>query len=476
MPENDTNLDSILRHNDVRIQDVRIISLTGLNISIMEHFHYFELHEDIFSQNISGRLSILDASNLPKNLALSGQEMLFITFGSPGTDTITQGFVIDKISERIILKDGSSTLYDIFFVFPTFINSILNTVNKSYSGKISETVRDIWNNNINPDNSEDAIKLFTEPTVGDHNVVIPGWHPIPTINWLCKRAVGVSNKTKADYIFYQDLDGFKFVSLSSLFSRDVVQVYENFPGRAGMSRDEETDSPDLGKAQRNIEKMVIKGFDNSREIMKGTFASKMMIHDITTKSFESFGYSYAENFDAENSLNGHSLQPMLASFYSPHLNSKQYLIPRQSGLFGGVSTLQLDSGGTMEVIDNPNNDRSEWWVQTHDANINQFKYSSVEIVVQGDTNRRIGDKVILIFGDTTNVGTEDAAAVPVDKEVSGNYIISKIKHTITPESGHSMSLRLCKDSYAEPLPNIWLNDEIDPGLGHPAWSTGENFA
>ena len=93
---------SILRHHDVRMDEIRIMSLNGLDINITEHFQLIEIYESLFSNNISGRMSIFDAANLPKTLALSGQEMLMISFSSPpGGKSVTIGFVIDKISERM---------------------------------------------------------------------------------------------------------------------------------------------------------------------------------------------------------------------------------------------------------------------------------------------------------------------------------------------------------------------------------------
>ena len=42
--------------------------------------------------------------------------------------------------------------------------------------------------------------------------------------------------------------------------------------------------------------------------------------------------------------------------------------------------------------------------------------------------------------------------------VSGIYLITKIKHTITPNSGHQMHMKLCKDSYGWGLPNEFVHE------------------
>ena len=69
------------------------------------------------------------------------------------------GFVIDKITERLPLKNQTAQLYDLHFIFPTFTNNIVKRVNKAYSGTIADTVKDIFKTYLNTDESETAIKI-----------------------------------------------------------------------------------------------------------------------------------------------------------------------------------------------------------------------------------------------------------------------------------------------------------------------------
>ena len=445
-----TNWAGYLRHHDVRIEDARIMSLGGLDINIMDHFTYFELYEDIFQSNISGVLSGIDSSNLPTSLPLTGQELLIVTFCTPGAENITQGFVIDKITERLPLKNQRAQMYDLHFVFPSFTNNLLRRVNKSYTGKISDTVKDIFKTNINTDESETAIKINVEPTVGDHRVVVPGWRPIPTINWLAKRAMSETFAPKCNYVFYQDLDGFHFVSLTSLIAKPAVQQYEHYPINSSYAREDDGGELDIDKSLRNIETLIIRGFDVSSEILKGTYASSLLVHDITTKSYNTYAYMYNSTFDSKLSLNGHPILPSFLDIYSPHMESKEYMYPRHAGLHGGIVELETDDGIKTEVIEHPDNDKAEWWVQHHDSAMNQLLFSSIEIVVAGDSNRRVGDKVIVNIPDSSKIESGENVA---DIMLSGNYLVTKIKHTITPGSGHTLQMRLCKDSYIAPLPN-----------------------
>jgi len=443
---NPTDFENYLRHHDVRIDDVRIISFSGLDVSIMEHFNgggYIEIHEDIFECVLSGRISSIDSANLPMNLSLTGHEFLVIRFYTPGTEKITQVFHIDKITDKIQAEEKQ--IYDLHFVSSAFINNLFRTVNKSYSGTISSTVKNIFENSVNTDRSPNSIKIKIEPTMGDYKCIIPGWKPNIAINWLKRKAVSLGNYPSSNYVYYQDLSGgFNFVSLSSLYNNPVVATYSSSPIKTSYAR-EDTNDLDLQKSLTNIEKMKIGGFDQTRESLNGTWSSTLIVHDITTKSYESFWYSYNRDFNAENSLNGYPLLPQLADNFSVQPNSRHYFTPKHAGIYGGVT----ESDG-LELIDYPDNEATWNHIQQHDSNINQLQFNSIEIYVGGDTNRRVGDKVAIQAPDISSSGNSEGHGL--DTMVSGIYLITKIKHMLTT-GGHQMHMRLCKESHGWALPN-----------------------
>jgi hypothetical protein len=452
-----------LRKNDIRISDIRIINAGGLDIKLnKEHFQYFEILEDIFSSNLKGRMSIIDAANLPENLKLCGQEVLLVSFATnPNMEDINMGFVIDKISERLPLKNEQAQIYDIHFTFPTFMNNIRQRVSKAYDGPISETVKDIFKNTLNAYEGENAIPLFTELTYGDFPVIIPNWRPVPAINWLAKRAISVKNKMKSDYVFFQDLDGFRFMSLSTLKSAPVREIYESGPIRSRYVRPDPEGLADFDIPARNIEKLIIGGYDKSAEVMNGMYSSNMTVHDLLSKSIAKFKWNYQNEFISELSLNGHSLLNPWSDMYSPYTTSKEYLIPRHNGMFGGVVTVPSALGtpyADVNILEYAQGDNSELWVQSHESNKMQLKSSFIEIVVQGDTNRRVGDKVIVQINDHSSTTSK------IDTTLTGNYLITKIKHKISYGGGHEMQMRLNKDSFIEPIPSSWEYEHTDSGV------------
>jgi len=448
--QNRTNQDinAVLRNKDVRIDDIRIVSLDGLDISIIEYFASIEIYENLFLNNITGRISLIDGSNLPTELPLTGQEILIFTFSTPGIESISLTVSLDKISERIPLTNERSQVYDLHFISIPFIVNLTKKVSKSYTGKISEIVRKIFSSYLsNPDGGEGLVapNIKIETTFGSHKFVIPNWRPQAAINWLAQRAISDTYPDRANYIFYEDLDGFKFVSLTSLMNGPVREVYESI-----VTREEYDTEDDYESTHRNIQSpIIVRGFDRSKEIPKGTFSSSLMTHDIVKKEWGTTSYNYTQEFDSSKSLNNWPILPVGSDYFARHPDAKQYFSPKHAGIHGGVQA-NTQEGEEVQFLEYPDNYRQELWMLTHDSLINQLKSSRIEFDIFGDSNRRVGDRVEVIVPPMKAVGFNSSE---VDTLISGTYLITQIRHRISL-GGHEMRIELSKDSFIERMPDF----------------------
>ena len=70
------------------------------------------------------------------------------------------------------------------------------------------------------------IDLLVEPTKGATSVCIPNWTPFKAIKFLATRARSVNNKSKgSNFVFYETLKGFRFVSIETLFQGGLIRGY-----------------------------------------------------------------------------------------------------------------------------------------------------------------------------------------------------------------------------------------------------------
>ena len=81
------------------------------------------------------------------------------------------------------------------------------------------------------------------------------------------------------------------------------------------------------------------------------------------------------------------------------------------------------------------------------SQLHQISAIKLEIVVSGDSQRRVGEVVNL------KIPTVEETGGRLDELLSGRYLICKIKHDISStEHGYNTIMMLVKDSWANPLP------------------------
>ena len=446
------DLSSILRSNDVDLVDIRIQSIDGMDISIIKHYQSVDIKEHLFSNNIMGRISILDAGNLTSELPLTGQEFVTFVFGTPGLPQLKKTFLIDKLSPKLNVGNEKTQTYDLHFISPCFLFSSTSKISEAYNGRISDTVENIFRNYITGNETtsfvgDDVPKIKVEPTLGTHNFIIPNWHPNPTINWLANQAVSEMYPDRANYIFYEDLDGFHFVSLTSLIHGPIRESY-----KSAVANEKDKLQEDYSKEHRNIKSEIIpKGYERIKDIKNGMYSSTILTHDIVTKEFSSSVYKYSDDFDSTKALNEFPLMPTSSNHFAKKQDSKQYFCPKHLGSYGGVTT--NEEGG--DILEHPDNFRQELHIQSHKSLLNQMQNYTIGFSVSGDSNRRVGDKVEVIVpsGKTESEGVHE-----IDYMISGNYLITKINHNIT-KNGHTMKLELSKDSHIQRMPDYIEYDE-----------------
>ncbi len=218
------------------------------------------LYEDIHSAVVHGDLTIQEGVGLIEATPLMGEEILEVRISTAGAVPNPPGeggdggplssieaeklihhfFRIYKIDPPQQLNDNFRAIKmhfvsDIMFTnmqvkvqrtYPTKkvknqAQSETVTDNKPYT--VADIVRDIYTECLIGERRPRRclatnIDLLVEPTKGASAVCIPNWTPFKAINFLATRARSVSPKSRgANFVFYETLKGFRFVSIETLF-------------------------------------------------------------------------------------------------------------------------------------------------------------------------------------------------------------------------------------------------------------------
>ncbi len=219
-------------------------------------WHELNFYEDIYSPIVSGDITLTDTVGLIESFPIIGEEILDVSFSTAGASLPpTQGpppsspsiseapkqiinrFRVYKVDPPVQVTDNSRTI-KLYFVTDNQFTNLLSKVRKIYPTKqnipntrtadndkpytLADMARDIFYDFFigkkKPLRQPVTRKPFlVEPTRYKAEIVIPNWNPFKAISFLASKAVAANPDAKgANFVFYQTLQGFRFVSIETL--------------------------------------------------------------------------------------------------------------------------------------------------------------------------------------------------------------------------------------------------------------------
>lgn len=436
--------------DDYSLDEAYIITsqhTTNIKMLMVELSYY----EDIFKGVASGSILINDTISLIDRLGMSGFDYLKLKFSkSAGGEYSTEKyFRIYRVSERI-LNNNSSETYTINFCSEELLLSEQTKVSKSYSGKkISEIVYDILSNKLKIDDRF----ISLEETEGLYDFVIPYKKPFEAINWLSNYATPVG-KEGADFLFYENSEGFNFYSLQTLFTQAPYTTFIYMPRSVGSSTPEnyagklwELKSAELGRNILGIKSYVfLDTFDTLYGTTTGAFANRLITIDPLTRTFRDTTFNYTDYFDKSKNLNDYPIVPEL----------KNRLGKTASENYDAVlkvmvsNTEQKKAIGISEEPWNVANDiRAENFVPNRTAQLSLSHYSRIRLSVAGDPNLTVGMVLNISLPSSRSKSDTGYEEGEEDTYHSGNYMITAVRHIIDFAGKYETILEVVKDSYGD---------------------------
>lgn len=457
----------MLKPGDVVIDEITLTSYTGFKTSLKGLFQNFVIYEDIFSNCMSGSITLVDSMNLVRHFPVIGAEELTIVYKTPfgNSPPVRLNFRTYKISVMVETQQQTTQMVRIEFISPHAIKSMQQKVSKSFRNMpISQMVESIFDEYLarevqaNPtetpypsmvqntmqsfsggvssslvtkQNQKELIRTIQE-THDFRSYVIPYWNPLYAINWLCHRARAKSNPTYCDYLFYENSDGHHFVPLSELKNGTTQFTYTNYPpGFRDIHGDRMIESE-----MRNVFTATIKdAADKIKQQNTGMYASTMLTHDLTTKTFNTFSFDYDKSYDEVGShVEGNRLLPARKTDYGNAIYSHLKYYPSTT----------YNMAGLEKTVDH------EETVLYRQSLLSQINSTNLILECHGDTNVKVGQVIEYIAIAKESMKNNDKYE---DDYLKGRYLVTAIRHVINDRS-HRMTLTISRDSLAEPLADI----------------------
>ena len=434
------------------------------SIDLKAIYQQVNIFESILTPAVSGYVTVTDTYNLISGLKYSlpimGNEVIYIQAELPacfvqdengnwvkGKPNIIDFYGRVTDIKNISLVNEGAKNYEIHFTSEELILDRSLKISKSYKdAKISDIVASVF--------TESFPKTFSsfqfETTQGLQTIVVPNWIPIQTINWLASRAISAANKRNSCFFFYQTLystDGYNtdpqncfgnpstlssskywFLSLDELISDwngGVRKTILYIPANNGANISP-TNPEIYMKFANALNYEVVHSFDTLENTSAGMFASRLIHHDITKKTFTTYDYNYDSAFANYLHVDSNPL-------FSGVINStnKNFSDPSYSN-----SHIMVAPTGTNET---PNH--LEQISYTKLNRIKSLDTFRLKIIVPGDGLIQAGDLINFKL-PSLEVGGNGQV---YDTFYDGKYLVTSIRHTFTRKE-YKMTLDCSKES------------------------------
>jgi len=405
---------------DVSINKVQVITPRGFFQDITAQVLTVQFYEDIFSPFITGSIIVKESLDLINLFPFIGEEYLELDITTPALkDSAIKGkYYIYKLSDRELLGDRA-VIYQLHFVSVEAVADLNKKVSRVFANKVSELVTPFIKDNIIGLESKKNVQI--EPTLSNVKYISNYWSPIKNIMYLCEQAVNM-NKTP-NYVFFENRDGFYFISLETLYQNTMYQefTYDKY------TRDKLPNGGDIRNVNEDYKRIsdisIPTGYDYMDRIRSGMLSSKQISYDVTKKTYSVKNYNMFQRFEQQKHLNKYPINSDKAIFRS---GSTLINFPKDYGNFNGFG--DVTNSKTF---------------QERASLMKMAEANKISITVPGRTDYTVGQKVGVVLNKIEPMSKNDKDTT--DKMFSGYYIIAAINHYID-KAKHECHMELIKES------------------------------
>jgi len=388
-----------------------------IEYDVKAHIVNVVLHEDLFSNVITGYAVFSDSASMITQFGITGTELLRIRYKTPGfRQTIEGTFHITSVDERVIARTTQAYVLHFMSQEGFLDNSI--RLSKKFSGKTDDIVKDIFN----------EISLEKQLIIyEDHNTslsfVSPFWSPLKCINWVTNR----SYQSTPGVLFYETNKNFYLNSIDDLIREGKDNLYESY------LYFETARSAELSLEQRYkfIKKINAVDYLNIMDAQDyGYLASKLVTHDVATKEYREFIFDGVE-------------------YYNAHEHSEEYSMLSPNLLRNPESHLHVRTNHYNLFNDQRNFSYDNWVMQRNHI---LYQYSNLKLTIEvfGKTDIEVGQMIGISIPKSIYLSEETPSDDVFDPYLTGKYLITNIRHEFTFDT-HNMILECIKESFSEPI-------------------------
>ena len=405
---------------DVSIDKVKIITAKGFYQDVGAQVINIQFYEDLFAPFITGSLILKDSLDLVNLFPFIGEEYLELEISTPtlNKNNIKGKYYIYKMTNREMVGD-KSVVYQLHFISVEAVVDLNKKTSRVFGDKISKLIEPFIKDKTF--GLESDKKVIIEDTLNNTKYISNYWTPIENIMYLADTAINTNRSPS--YVFFENRDGFYFISLEKLYTAGVFQdfVYDKYTrddrAGGGSVRNPEKDF------KRILEISIPTAFDYMDRIRSGMLSSRQVSYDVTKKTYSAKNYNMFQRFEQQKHLNKYPINSDRSIFRAA---SRIINYPKNFGNFNGFG----------DVTNAKSNQERISLLKLAEAN-------KINITVPGRCDYTVGQKIKLDLKRIEPLSKKDGDTT--DKMFSGNYIIAAINHYVDREK-HECYMEIIKES------------------------------
>ena len=429
----------------------------GVNIAplVLE----LNIFESIYKNAVVGSVVVLDTQNIIGNLPIQGTERLSFKLSTPGatgsasidcSDTTGHPMHVYALTDRTQQADNAVS-YVLHFASREFLRNVRTKVSKAYTGRLDEIVYAIFKDEEGLDSRKN---LDFQKTQNQDKFVIPNLPPMSAIQMIADRSLGDNSKS-AGFHFYETTKGYQFRSWESLCvdsngePRPPKQTFEYRPANVGKKGPSGKDANDIARdsildSYEEVEtyKFLNSSHDTAANQAVGTYAHRVISHNLYDKSYNVKDYNYHISFDDTkhtDKLAGPSVVNTPVDYDNKGLSD--YPEARVSLMSTTRFAHNEDSGAYGVDV-------------AQDGVIEGKRQGKRNEILSGTTlELRVKGQSFLSAGDVIQFNLPNIDAnnpkKKLDPQAAGRYIITNLRHRVTDED-YIQVLECVKDATFKP--------------------------
>ena len=417
-----------------RISSIVLTNAYGKSADIKAFVTQTTITESIYTYSLVATIEVRDTVNLFEEFRISGQEKVEITFhkrdrGSKDTTKIKKLFYISEIPIFGKVKDAVQGYQFTCVSEHAFYNHVVS-ISRTSTGSISKQISKIMTGDLG---YSDIIESDSD-SKGNVKLIIPNLKPFTAITWLLRHAY--SDEGSPIYAF-ESLNGFKIKSHKSLSTQDSIGTYKfNFLQQTNPG------TP-AGYEEAKYKILSMSSDLNSSKYLasaRGAYASTTRVVDIAKKKSYDVKFDYSSKFPATPTMGDRKSKPLISSNFKL---KDETLNHHHASLYIYVNENSMAHDKYKNY-----HDPAIYSIGQHQSMMENLDSIKQSIVIHGNLDINAGKKITIEAPKSIDpqvlkkIREKDAKKSAMhDMMISGDYLITAVKHTFGTEYHCALTLK-----------------------------------